>query len=169
VRPPLRPTCPQPELRFCHAVSVVREGRTQRRRRAQKRLAHNAPVAESSQLGFRWWRRFSPLLGVAERAAAAPGGGGCCRGAGRVGELPQPQPVRGAGDGGRGGERRGVRAQRAAAAGAGERARIRPPHTHAPTGTPWFTITGTHTFTTSGTRTLMSQPQLHRTVSDTNT
>jgi hypothetical protein len=28
--------------------------------------------------------------------------------------------------------------------------------THAPTDTPWFTITGTHTFTTSGTRTLMS-------------
>jgi hypothetical protein len=39
-------------------------------------------------------------------------------------------------------------------------------HTHAPTGTQWFTITGTHTFTTSGTRTLMSQHQLHRTASD---
>jgi hypothetical protein len=30
----------------------------------------------------------------------------------------------------------------------------------------WFTITGTHAFTTSGTGTLMSQNQLHRTVSD---
>jgi hypothetical protein len=34
--------------------------------------------------------------------------------------------------------------------------------THAPTDTPWFTITGTHTFTNnSGTRTLMSQHHLH--------
>jgi hypothetical protein len=32
--------------------------------------------------------------------------------------------------------------------------------THAPTGTPWFTITGTHTFTTSGTRTLMSHERV---------
>jgi hypothetical protein len=32
--------------------------------------------------------------------------------------------------------------------------------THAPTGTPWFTITGTHTLTTSGTRTLMSQERV---------
>jgi hypothetical protein len=38
--------------------------------------------------------------------------------------------------------------------------------THAPTGTPWFITTGTHAFTTSGTSTLMSQHQLHRTVSD---
>jgi hypothetical protein len=33
--------------------------------------------------------------------------------------------------------------------------------THAPTGTPWFTITGTHVFITSGTSTLMSQHHLH--------